>query len=175
MSVHDWLEVPMQVRMKLREVFQIPKSQGSLVEGNVVKSDGTTYKDLEAITVEKMQAFMETEETDFITLFHASINKIQTSLEAENPAPVKPDPTVVILEEWAVNLHRMKNQAENLDLIEHFQTLISKFLPDVQKKDREPKGASDANTTHADGRGAKSSKTKPKGNEAGSSKAEGHS
>ncbi len=128
-SVHDWLQLPMEVRMKMREIFGVKKSQGSLVEGNVVKSDGSTYVDLQAITVEKMQKFLDSSLTDFVDLFNRTVGKIEVELEAEKPVVQKVDPLQVILDEWASRLSTMSMQAKSLNLEEAFKTLISKFLP----------------------------------------------
>ncbi len=127
-SVHDWLALPMLTRVKLREIFSIPKSTGSLVEGNVVKSDGTTFTDLKAITVEKMQAYLDhTEVDDFVKLFNGCVDKIAEADKELEPLE-KVDPTQIILEEWATNIARMQNQAAGLSLKDEFQVLISKFI-----------------------------------------------
>lgn len=133
-SVHEWLKLPMTIRVKMREIFGINKSQGSLVEGNVVKSDGTTYQDLQEITVEKMQRYLadgdiliDNNPSDFVTLFNACVDKIAEADKELEPVE-KLDPTQIILEEWAANLNRMKMQAENQGLSDHFKTLINKLF-----------------------------------------------
>lgn len=145
-SVHDWLVLPMSVRIKLREFFNIPKSTGTLVEGNIVKSDGTTYQDLQAITVPKMQEYLGESYvniTDFVLLFNAVVEKIQaTDIELE-PTEKVVDPGQVLMEEWAANLNRMKAQAEGLNLAEQFKTLITNFFPygaDEAVKQKRTKG-----------------------------------
>jgi len=128
-STHDWLALPMLTRIKLREIFNIPKSKGSLVEGNVVKSDGTTYEDLKAITLEKMQAFLESDQTDFVKLFNSCLEKIEEldkELEVEDE-PIAP--TAIILENWTAHLTRMKTEAESLKMDDHFALLLTKFIP----------------------------------------------
>ncbi len=133
-SVHDWLALPMPVRIKLRQLFNIPRSQGSLVEGNIVKSDGTTFKDLEAITVEKMQGYLgtevlgEPEYSDFVILFNATVDKIQEE-DKELEPPDKPDPVAIILEEWTAKLGQMMSQAATLELTEHLKLIINKLFP----------------------------------------------
>lgn len=137
-QVHDWLALPMQTRIKLREIFHIPRSKGSLVEGNVVKSDGTTHDDLKAITIEKMMAYIDLpalegrEPQDFVTLFNGVIEKIVDLDKELELAQEKPDPTMMLLEEWASTLTRMKVQADNLNLSDHFKTLISNFIPNAK-------------------------------------------
>lgn len=58
LDTFHWLQLPMETRNKLRELFHIPKSQGVILENETVKSDGTTYQDLSALTLEKMQTFL---------------------------------------------------------------------------------------------------------------------
>lgn len=155
-NVHDWLQLPMETRVKIREMFKVPKSEGAWVENGMVRSDGTTYKDLQAITPEKMQAFLGSEETDFVKLFHATTAKVQEDLDAELEPVEKPDPNQFMLEEWASHLTRMETQAKTLGLTEHFTLLISKFLPNANDNTRQSKTA---------GQGQKAEQKRPaKGN-----------
>lgn len=132
-SVQDWLQIPMKARIRLREVFSIPKSRGSLVEGNVVKSDGTTHEDLKHITVPKMQAYLESEELDFVSLFNSCVDKV-SELDKELE-PERIDPNTIILEEWASRLSHMVLQAGNLGLTDALKILINKLLPYEPKKE----------------------------------------
>ena len=132
-SVEDWLKLPMITRVKLREIFAIPKSQGALVEGSVVKSDGTTYYDLQAITVGKMQLYLEDPTVDdFVQLFNGCVEKIQQIDKELEPAKV--DPKQVILDEWASRLADMVYRAGNLSMTHELKTLINKLLPNDQEK-----------------------------------------
>lgn len=133
-SVHDWLNLPMPVRIKLREIFGIKKSQGSLVEGNVVKSDGSTYQDLQAITVEKMQQYLGSTNNEFIQLFNDCVDQIKQEILNETPVVEKVDPSQIILEEWASRISHMVLQAGNLGLTDALKTLINKLLPYEPKK-----------------------------------------
>ncbi len=130
-STHDWLALPMNVRLKLREIFKVPRSSHTLVEGNIVKSDGVTYEDLKAITVEKMTAYLGTDYTglpDFINLFNATLEKIKEQDKELEPVE-KVDPNQMMLEEWAANLQRIQQQASSLGMTEHLITLINKLFP----------------------------------------------
>ncbi|MGH7249349.1 MAG: hypothetical protein ACREGC_00060 [Minisyncoccia bacterium] len=128
-SVHDWLAIAMPTRLKLREIFNIPKSRGSLVEGNVVKSDGTTYEDLKHITIEKMQTYLGVNTKDFIKLFNSCVEKIEEQDKELEPKEPQPSPNAIVLENWADHLSRMQRESESLGLQEHFQTLLTKFIP----------------------------------------------
>lgn len=139
-SVHDWLALPMLIRVEMRKVFNIPRSSHTLVEGNIVKSDGTTYEDLKAITIEKLQVFLNTdpEQTDFVKLFNGVVAKIaETQLPKE---PEKVDPTQMMLEDWAAQIARISQQAVNLGMVEQFQLLISKHQANDQRTKRAETG-----------------------------------
>lgn len=128
-SVHDWLALSMPVRIKMREIFHIPKSKGSLVEGNVVKSDGTTYEDLKTITIPKMQEYLESIESDnFVELFNKCVEKIEEADKELEPVE-KVNVTQLLIEEWAAHLGRMIQQAQNLELTDHLRLLFDKLLP----------------------------------------------
>ncbi len=125
-TIPEWLKLSIPVRQRLVAVFEVPRSQGTMVEGNTVVSDGYTHKDLEAITVEKMQVFLDSKETDFIKLFDAVVVKI----EAEKPVVVNPDEQTreqKLLEEWSMALGRFKSQAVFFKLENEFTELVSKI------------------------------------------------
>jgi len=134
-SVPEWLKLPMEMRIKLRDVFKVPKSQGSWVENNEVRSDGHTHQDLQsAITVEAMQNYTGSKDTDFLTLFHLTLNQAEQELIEIVPVVEKPDPVTALLEEWAMHLNRIKTQSENLGLTDHLKLLISKLFPNDDKR-----------------------------------------
>lgn len=64
----------------MREVFQIPRSGGSVMENGKLTSDGTTDKDLAAITVESMQEYTGSTLTKFEELFAASLDLVNSTL-----------------------------------------------------------------------------------------------
>lgn len=100
MTTTQWLGLSMPLRMKLKEVFVIPRSSGTHVQDNTIISDGHTHGDLAHITVEKMQTYLHSEETDFFELLNASINKaavqiLPTEEKTDVPVPA-PDVRVVV-------------------------------------------------------------------------------
>lgn len=139
LSVHDWLQLPVEVRIKLKEIFGIPKSEGTLIEGNVVKSDGHTYKDLSAITLEKLQKFLHRDDEDFAVLINAAIDKVKADLEAEKEAVINegPDPKQLLLDEWAAILNRMRGQAAEHQMEDYLNNIIKRLF-NVQQN-AEPK------------------------------------
>lgn len=160
-SVHNWLELPMPTRVKLREIFGIKRSQGSLVEGNVVKSDGTTYADLQAITVPKMQEYLRSSEDDFVTLFNDCV-AVVANLDKKVESP-KPDPTAMIIEGWVERLNHMIFQANSLELSEHLNLLISKLFPNAPRKEKPADKSPDSSAKTKQKRTGKGSNT-PKAN-----------
>lgn len=84
-----WLKLPLEVRDKLVVLFHIPRSGSTVVDygpqGNTVVSDGYKPTDIEAITLEKMQAILQTEDTNFFGLFE----QIATNIDLYIDKPVK--------------------------------------------------------------------------------------
>lgn len=79
----QWMLLPGNVRARLAEVFELTKTGGSLVQDNRQLSDGYTDKDLEIVTITKMQEYLETENTDFLTLLTGLRSKIEQEIEEE--------------------------------------------------------------------------------------------
>ena len=73
LSPAQWLTIPHVKRIKIAEVFGIPRSAGTIVEGGVVRSDGHTFDDLSHLSVENMQNFLGTKETDYMNLLNSVI------------------------------------------------------------------------------------------------------
>ncbi len=125
-TIPEWLKLPVPVRQRLVQIFEINRSQGTSVEGNVVISDGYTHKDLEAITLEKMQIFLDSQEPDFIKLFDAVVKKI----EDEKPVEIKPEDRTrkdLLMEEWSMALGKFKSQAVFFKFEDEFNELVSKI------------------------------------------------
>ncbi len=78
----QWLVIPREVRNEMRKIFAIPMSGGCIVESNVVMSDGTTNKDLEAITQDKLELFTG-KSGDFYELVDVTVKMIEESLKKE--------------------------------------------------------------------------------------------
>lgn len=116
LSVPEWLKLSADTRTKLAEIFQISKSKGAQIETmgeqSVVKSDGHTHEDLQAITVEKMQGYLGENFNgvqDFLMLFNTVVRKVEEVKAAEAPKPI--DTKALMLEEWVAILSRLKGQS----------------------------------------------------------------
>lgn len=127
LSVHDWLKLPMETRNKLREIFNIPKSRGAIVESNVVMSDGTTYEDLQAITLGKMQKHLDSELSDFVTLFNTLVTQLEEEKELEPLEPVI-DPKQLIVDEWVAVMSRIKGQAVEHSMEDHLKAVVARVF-----------------------------------------------
>lgn len=67
--------------MKLKGLFGINRSQGTVMQDNTVLSDGHTHNDLLAISVEKMQDYLGVKkEKDFYKLFEGTLAKVEEEL-----------------------------------------------------------------------------------------------
>lgn len=75
-----WMSVSKETREKLREIFMIPKSSFIWIDGDVMKSDGVTDKDLEEMTDQKMQDFSGISGTSE-QMFNECIKKLETPIE----------------------------------------------------------------------------------------------
>lgn len=71
-----WLSLPMEMRKALRVTFEIPRSGYVEVLDNRVLCDGTMVEDLMHLTLEKMQAFLGTKETDFNLVFNLVVAEL---------------------------------------------------------------------------------------------------
>lgn len=76
-----WLKFSNEQRLLMRSLFNIPKSGGVVMVGNVMESDGSNEADLKAVNVESMQAFLESDEKDFDLLLSFTVDKIDSLLE----------------------------------------------------------------------------------------------
>lgn len=80
-----WLGLSMETRQKLAQMFGFTQRTGTEVVAQRVVRDGFAHEDLWLITVEKMQAVLGTNETDFYKLFWEVVALIEN--EDNKPAP----------------------------------------------------------------------------------------
>lgn len=95
LSYVAWLSLPTETRQKLVALFEIPKTGesvirvGAIVDGNISAeqtSDGYTPKDLQVITLEKMQEVAGSKSTNFYELFGQIVKDIDEYIETESGA-----------------------------------------------------------------------------------------
>ena len=85
LAYNVWLALPAETRVKLIKMFSIPRSgevivrSGTIVNGNIageMTQDGHSAKDLYAITIEKMQEILKTDDVDFYKMFNHIVENI---------------------------------------------------------------------------------------------------
>ena len=84
LSKLKWLQTDIKVRQKMRMIFNVPQSEATFVVSNEVVSDGHTDKDLQEITVEKLQGFLEEKETDFYKLYDMAIERLAKEVRKDD-------------------------------------------------------------------------------------------
>lgn len=73
-----WLELPLATRISLALVFGIAKIRPTHVSDNRVADDGYNVKDIEnALSLENIQKYLETKETDMVILWQDLIDKVE--------------------------------------------------------------------------------------------------
>lgn len=105
LAYNVWLALPVETRTKLVQLFSIPRTgevivqTGSMINGNIgsiVKNDGHAAGDLYAISVEKMQTLLKTDDTDFYKMFNHVVENIDYLVE---PKEKEPDVEVIFADE----------------------------------------------------------------------------
>jgi hypothetical protein len=98
------MQVPIATRHKLAEVFGFKKVRSTHVSNDIVVDDGFNIKDIEdALTVEKMQDYTFSTETDMGILFGLTVDKAEGKL----PPVIEPTPeaTPIPIETISTNKH----------------------------------------------------------------------
>jgi hypothetical protein len=86
-----WIELPKELREKLAEVFNIPKTGICEVRDQTIISDGYTNTDLGAITLEAMKEYTDFEgEIKFSELWHKVLEKGVQELFGIEVMPAEP-------------------------------------------------------------------------------------
>ena len=74
----QWINLPLSTRYKIASEFGIPKKNPTHVVDNVVKDDGYLIKDIEsAITMNSLQKYFNTAETDLTVLWFYLVDKME--------------------------------------------------------------------------------------------------
>ena len=82
-----WIGLSKETRVELARIFELkPTGEsvvhvGEIIGGNiagVAKSDGFTAQDLQALTVEKLQQYLDTTDTNFYEMFNAVVADIES-------------------------------------------------------------------------------------------------
>lgn len=88
LNLHTWVSLPNDVRHKIRILFNIPRSGSVFVNDGHIETDGTTPDDFRALTVEKMQSYLNSEVDDFNKLFDLLVARVIDEIEGKIEAPI---------------------------------------------------------------------------------------
>jgi len=83
LSMHTWISLSNEQRIRIRAIFNIPRSAHVQVNDGVIETDGTTPEDFKALSVEKMKAYLSSDSDDFHKLFDMVIAKVQEDIEGK--------------------------------------------------------------------------------------------
>lgn len=94
LSLHTWVSLPTDVRMRVRNLFDIPRSSNVMVNDGRLDTDGTTPEDFKSLTIDKMQLFTGEKSDDFHMLFNRTLEIIQGDIEEGLPSLFPKEPEV---------------------------------------------------------------------------------
>lgn len=98
-SLNTWVALPNEVRYRMRDIFNIPRSTNTMVIDGTIESDGTTHEDIQALTVEKMQKYAGSDSQNLHELFDITVAKVNDELQGKPTTVVMKDaPITVIIE-----------------------------------------------------------------------------
>jgi hypothetical protein len=121
--VPQWIGLSQETREKLRQIFNIKRSVQVEVVNNVLISDGSTDKDLSVMTAETMRTYLKSKEKDFVKLFNAVSDSLETPKIVE---PVEP-------------LGKVKSKANLKSISKIVKKSITKQLKNAKKYVQEVK------------------------------------
>ncbi len=84
--VSQWVQFGNEERLLMRELFSIPRSSGTIMLDGKLTSDGCTQSDLSAVTVEKMQRFLNSTEESFDILLANTLEEVYSLVKAKHDA-----------------------------------------------------------------------------------------
>lgn len=73
----EWLQLPTVAQDLLKAHFNIPKTGGAVVIGNIRQSDGHTINDLSVVNLKALQGFLITDDSHWDNLLVNTINKLE--------------------------------------------------------------------------------------------------
>lgn len=86
-----WLSLKKETREVLARELNIPRSKNVEVVDNRVVCDGHSVEDLyRGVTLEKLQEFVDSKETDVLKLFGEAVKKVENP-ETEPPQEINTD------------------------------------------------------------------------------------
>lgn len=84
LSMSMWVSLSSEQRNRIRTIFKIPRSGSVEVQDARIVTDGTTPRDFESLTIQKMQEYLGDTSTDFHKLFDKVIARVQDDIEGKS-------------------------------------------------------------------------------------------
>lgn len=78
LSKLEWLKLSIPTRSLMIGQFNIPKSGFTHVQDGQILTDGYTEQDLQVVTVERLQEYLDSKETDFYKLLSKTVEKLES-------------------------------------------------------------------------------------------------
>lgn len=152
-SIPQWLTIEQKVRLKLVELFEIPRTGYTHVQDGVVTTDGYKHEDLAHLTVEKMQTYIgNRKETDFFKLLDRTLAQAERQVrgdvllnEGETPKPPVAKLTIEIDGQWYTLTPTDKPSKDNTKLAMTAATIIPPVKDPKAPKRGRPFGAKTQN------------------------------
>lgn len=128
LTTYDWLQLPQEVRSKLVQIFNIPRSGVGHVnytgKGAEIVSDGYTNTDLKSIGIASMQQYLNSNQDDFTSLFKAVLKSLDGG-QVKNVVDTSSQRTQdQILESWVSKLKEIRVEAEERGLLTEFVKIL---------------------------------------------------
>ncbi len=77
LGVSQWVLLPETLRRRLADLFHLEANGGAIVENGKLKQDRHTEKDLQGITIEKMQELVKSDSKNFFELFDRVLEYVE--------------------------------------------------------------------------------------------------
>ncbi len=123
----QWLSLPINVRVEMAQKFGIQKKNPTHVQDNVIVNDGYLIQEVEnALTLENLQSYLETNETDMNILWDMIRNPQHYAFKGI----VEPEPVTGLID--------MDFGIQRLDNIEEVKKVEN---TEVKKKGGRPAGS----------------------------------
>ena len=99
LNIYHWVNLPLEVRFRIRNLFNLPRSSNTVVNDGKLETDGTTVEDFKHLTEEKMQKFLHSDITDFHKLFDLTVAQVLEDIENKVPTAFKERPVSEVIKQ----------------------------------------------------------------------------
>lgn len=90
----NWLKLSLTTRHKIAETFGVERKKSIHVADNQVVDDGYYIQEVEAaLSLEKLQVYLQSDSQDYTYLFDQMVNKLEGKVEPVAPV-VEPAPAI---------------------------------------------------------------------------------